>query len=255
MGKYKAQKKYRSTTFTPAKRKLLKATNYKELMFTTLRAKLPYFVIGIGVILGVLSGITYVILKNTGAKPHAVSINTVQIVTPTAIPPTLTPTQNKPVVDKQKAAQAALAKPGAGSTKYIVKKGDTLWTIAEKAYKSGFNYKDVVAYNKIANPSTIEPGTIILLPTVVPQLPTDPTVLAAGGVGGPVYQGSVSGASAAAPQPASSTSSYTVVKGDTLWSIAEGTYGSGFDWKQISLANNVADPTKLEPGTVLQLPR
>lgn len=55
-----------------------------------------------------------------------------------------------------------------------------------------------------------------------------------------------------------SDSTYTVQFGDTLWEIAQGKYGTGFDWQQIAVANDVTynDLGKplIYPGQVLKLP-
>lgn len=258
--------KYKSTSFVPSKRRIrIKPLSYQDQLAFTLKEKLSYFIIGIGVLLGLITGTSYFLLKNS-ASHQVVAQHTQLITIQTTSNPTDIPTKaltkvekpkeviTAPKVDPTKAALAAAAKPGSGASLYIVKAGDTLWKIAEKAYKSGFNYKDVVAYNKIQDPNTIIAGQTILLPTVVPDLPTDPTVLAQGGVGGPAVQGEIGEGAMTAPVT-NSASSYTVVKGDTLWSISEQSLGDGFSWHEIAKANNVTDPTKLEPGTVLQIPR
>lgn len=46
---------------------------------------------------------------------------------------------------------------------------------------------------------------------------------------------------------------YTVLKGDTLWEIACRYYGDGTRWGEIAAKNGVADPRKLQIGTVLEL--
>lgn len=53
-------------------------------------------------------------------------------------------------------------------------------------------------------------------------------------------------------QPVSRT--YTIRKGDTLWSIAQREYGDGQKWKDISAANPSADPKKLAVGQQITLP-
>jgi nucleoid-associated protein YgaU len=47
---------------------------------------------------------------------------------------------------------------------------------------------------------------------------------------------------------------YTVVQGDTLWSIAEAHYGDGFQWTEIAKANNLTNPSQIEVGDSLVLP-
>jgi len=50
--------------------------------------------------------------------------------------------------------------------------------------------------------------------------------------------------------------SYTVKKGDTLWSISKIVYGDGNQWKKIKEANKsiLGDSNALKPGTVLEIP-
>ncbi len=57
----------------------------------------------------------------------------------------------------------------------------------------------------------------------------------------------------AAPAPGAG-GSYTVKKGDTLWSIAQRTYGNGQRWQDIVAANPGLDPKKLRVGQTIVLP-
>ena len=69
---------------------------------------------------------------------------------------------------------------------------------------------------------------------------------------------SASTAPATAPAPATSTPSgpgkYTVVKGDSLWKIAEAHYGDGEEWTKIAKANTLRHPNHIEVGEELELP-
>lgn len=47
--------------------------------------------------------------------------------------------------------------------------------------------------------------------------------------------------------------SYTVKKGDCLWSIAKRELGDGTKYKEIAQKNGISDPNKIYPGQVLRL--
>ena len=58
-------------------------------------------------------------------------------------------------------------------------------------------------------------------------------------------------------QPAApATTTYTVVKGDTLSAIAKRHLGNANDWRQIFEANRdiLKDPDRIQPGQVLKIP-
>ena len=46
---------------------------------------------------------------------------------------------------------------------------------------------------------------------------------------------------------------YTVKKGDTLWTIAQKQLGNGNKWKDIAKLNNISNPNNLQVGRVLKL--
>ncbi|MBP8532347.1 N-acetylmuramoyl-L-alanine amidase [Streptomyces sp. MK37H] len=57
-------------------------------------------------------------------------------------------------------------------------------------------------------------------------------------------------------KPGGSTAgTYTVGKGDTLWSIAASKLGDGNRWREIAKLNKLADADKLTPGQKLKLPK
>lgn len=49
-------------------------------------------------------------------------------------------------------------------------------------------------------------------------------------------------------------STRVVQSGDTLFAIAQQAYGNGNRWREIASANGIANPRKLQPGTVLIIP-
>lgn len=123
--------------------------------------------------------------------------------------------------------------------KYIVKKGDHLWKIAEETYGSGYNAYDIAKANNIKNPSLIEPGQELVLPSVAPKMLT---------------KGEVAGA-ATTTKITITGDKYTVVHGDYLWKIAIAAYGDGYAWVRIANANHLVHPDLIHAGNVLVLPR
>jgi nucleoid-associated protein YgaU len=119
-------------------------------------------------------------------------------------------------------------------TKYVIKAGDSLWSIAEQFYKSGYNWVDLQKANNIADADVINTGSTIIVPVVTPIVPKTGMV-----------------SSTAAPTP--KEKSYTVVHGDDLWNIALREYGSGYKWVDIAKANNLVNPGIIHAGNVLKL--
>lgn len=68
----------------------------------------------------------------------------------------------------------------------------------------------------------------------------------------PVSYASAAPASATPAVAASRT--YTVKKGDTLFSIAKANYGTGREWQKIVAANPGLDPQKLKVGQTITIP-
>ena len=121
---------------------------------------------------------------------------------------------------------------------YTVKPGDDLWHIAEANYGSGYNYVDIAKENSLKNPSLLAAGNVLKLPKVAVKI--------AGGV-------KLEQTKTAAPTLTGD--SYTVAKGDSLWSIAVRAYADGYKWTEIAKANSLSNPNVIEAGQVLKLPR
>jgi len=111
-----------------------------------------------------------------------------------------------------------------------VAKGENLWQISVKYYGDGFKWVDIATENKLANASEIEVGQELVIPELENLTETSET-------------------------QEISTDSYTIVKGDSLWSIAVRSYGDGYAWTKIAKANNLSHPSLIHVGNVLKIPR
>jgi nucleoid-associated protein YgaU len=123
---------------------------------------------------------------------------------------------------------------------HVVKTGESLWSIAEQAYGSGFNWTDIAEANDIENPEMIEIGQSLQIPDVTPKITTS-TVTELSKTSSEI-------------NPIVGTS-YTVEKGDSLWDIAVRAYGDGYKWVEIARENNLEDPNVIHTGNIFTLPR
>lgn len=112
----------------------------------------------------------------------------------------------------------------------IVKRGDSLWKLAQANLGDGNRWRELLAVNPgLVNPRHIVPGTAIniggngLVEPVAPPAPTDSTI--------------------------------TVRKGDSLWKIAKLQLGSGGFWGCIAKANRaIRDADRIYAGQTLNMP-
>jgi LysM repeat protein len=123
---------------------------------------------------------------------------------------------------------------------HVVNTGETLRTIAERY---GTTWQTLAAVNNIINANLIYAGQTLLIPragTVVttPTTPSTPNF----GTGGPVT----------APTTRITGTSYTVVLGDTLFSIAS---RANVDAYAIARANGILNLNAIYVGQVLRIPR
>jgi 5'-nucleotidase len=61
-------------------------------------------------------------------------------------------------------ASASVASASAGRTRYKVKKGESLWSIAETRYGNGHKWKAIAAANPKIDPDRVQAGQTITLP-------------------------------------------------------------------------------------------
>ena len=119
---------------------------------------------------------------------------------------------------------------------HSVAAGETLWSISEKYFNTGYNWVDIQKANNLVNADAIEVGQALTIPKVEPIMPQNGQI--------------------ASSQVAVKTqeTSYTVAHGDTLWNISVKHYGTGYRWMDIALANNLANPDVIHAGNVFKLP-
>jgi len=142
------------------------------------------------------------------------------------VPAELIPAESAPVDDGQAAGEA-----GSGVV-HIVVPGDSLWSIAERAYGDGQEWTRIAEANQdviLDVPDFIQVGTRLRIP------PRDPPAVA---------------------PDCSDEEIVTVEKGDSLWSIAQRDLGDPQQWVEIAQANQslISDPDRIEPGWKLTLP-
>ncbi len=121
-------------------------------------------------------------------------------------------------------------------TKYTVQRGDYLSQIAAKYYGDGNKWTVIASENKLANPNVIHTGNILSIPKLeMSAVDQKGTVV-------------------------SQEQSYTVARGDSLWTISEKYYGTGYEWYRLHDANKdkiglLANGRPLIlPGQILKIP-
>lgn len=127
---------------------------------------------------------------------------------------------------------------------YKVVKGDDLWHIAEKFYRSGYNYVDIMRENKITGAGIIVPDQELRIPKVEAKKTTVVETKA------PVVKTEVkSGITIAVGE-------YTTQKGDSYWKIAVRAYGDGYQWPKIYQANKsiFSNPDLIFADTQITIP-
>lgn len=169
----------------------------------------------------------------------------------------------------------------ANAGSYTVQAGDTLWSISESVYGSGYNWVDIKEANNLADPNDIEEGQVLVIPALdsglgdmladnetepesdeaveqdepieTPMVTAEPEPTAV------ADQGQIAdddGVVVEMPEVAGAAigTSYTVVRGDNLWDIAVEAYGDGYRWVDIAEANDLANPQIIHAGNILIIP-
>lgn len=168
------------------------------------------------------------------AAPAAVAPAT-KLTAPTEKPAT-SPVAPAPVVarnsDTAPAPAAASTKPAVGR-QYEVKSGDNLTKIA---FAYGVSAGDLAEANHLKENAVLKPGQMLVIPAAkTAAKPVTPEARKQGDL----------------PPTRTTPGLYTVKKGDTLTSIAR---SFGLTTEEMSKANKITDPKKLQLGQVLKVP-
>jgi len=143
------------------------------------------------------------------------------------------------------------------SNSYIVSAGDTLWSISEKTYGTGYEWSKIARANNISTPSEIEVGQSLILPSAT-DVSNKGEILdeAASTTANEEKDTNVVNPIAERQQPQQQihADSYTVQHGDNLWNIAVQVYGDGYRWSDIAQANHLVNPNVIHSGNVFTLP-
>jgi nucleoid-associated protein YgaU len=142
----------------------------------------------------------------------------------TPAPPALLPVPHTPgVPGTQPPARVGPSRRSSGKLTIVtVKPGDSLWKLAATCLGDGRRWQELLTLNPgLGNPERLEVGSQIVVPASL----------------------------------APAVTNYTVLRGDTLWTIAQTQLGHGSAWSCIAHANPVLrDENVIEEGQVLLLP-
>lgn len=138
---------------------------------------------------------------------------------------------------------------------YKVVKGDDLWHISEKYYKSGYNYVDIIKENKLGASGVITAGMELRIPKVEPKKLTvvETNKEIAISAKGDVVKVEPKEAEARSIE----AGEYTTQKGDSYWKLAVRAYGDGYKWTKIYQANKklFANPDLIYSGVKIVIPK
>lgn len=169
--------------------------------------------------------------------------------------------------------------------KHTVATGENLWSIAQKYYNDGFKWTEIRDANNLSNSDAITVGQELIIPNIeasdsadlasptaiasatpsaavspTPVISPTPTVTPTPAITPTAVATSTPSTQIEKPTeaPADTTitgTTYTVVRGDSLWKIAQKAYGDGNRWVEIAKANKLANPNLIHAGNVFTLPR
>lgn len=163
-------------------------------------------------------------------------------------PAVVAPVATTPVIVKT-VAKPPVAKAPTRLTAYTITAGDTLGGISGEWFRDINRWKEIVAVNPGLNPSSLQVGQTIQLPSRVGS--------AAEKMAWKTPAQTASTKVALARSTPTAGSEHVVASGETLASIADGAYGNKASWKTIYEANKTTignNPSALKVGMKLTIP-
>jgi len=136
-----------------------------------------------------------------------------------------------------------------GATVYKVKKGDTLWSISQGQYGTGYNWSDIAQANNIDDASQIEEGQALTIPEIKGE-----EIVIEDTIEEDVNEQVSLENSDKATSRTIAGATYTVVQGDNLWDISVRKYNDGYRWVDLAKENDLLNPNLIHAGNVLRLP-
>ena len=126
------------------------------------------------------------------------------------------------------AASTEASVQGSNPNEYVVQAGDSLWSIAQAKYADGYEWVTIANANNLDNPDAIDVGQKLAIPKSSKETKASKKLYG---------------------------NTYTVLEGDSLWSIAEQVYKDGYRWTDIARVNSLFNPDLIYSGNIFKLPK
>jgi nucleoid-associated protein YgaU len=151
-----------------------------------------------------------------------------------------------PLAKSESSAAKKSAVTSGSSLEYVVQKGDSLASIAQKSLGSSSRWTEIQSLNGGIQPKSLKVGTKLKLPATAAKTALEKSA--------PKSEPPTTKKTAAQAVEHTPGVEYVVRSGDTLRTIAEKKLGHADRWKDIVAANPGLDPHKLLVGKSLKIP-
>lgn len=150
---------------------------------------------------------------------------------------------------------------------HTVSTGESLWTIAEKYYGTGYKWVDIKEANNLRDANGIAVGQELIIPNgneLIAQANSDTEnqtePLPSNELESQQENTQVTNTDGPSTSEIQVTKNNTekgthiVLKGESLWKIAQQYYNDGNKWVNIAKANNLETPSVITAGVTLEIP-